>query len=286
MRHSRCPLVVFLVALVLAACAAEPDDPPDAISWDEAQLDGAATLTAWYVPAGGFAYADDGRLTGVTVEILRTFAAWVDETHGVEVTLAFTEEPDWSVFYDTVAAADEGTVGMGNVTITEERRTELDFSPPYLENVAVLISHADDPELSSFNNLPEDFADHTLLAFEGTLHEERLRALREAHAPELDLAFASSNDAIVEAVADGGHLAYIDVYNYHRAREAGAPLQRHAVGDDAAEAFGYILPPGSSWTPVLEGFFQETDFTATAAYRQILETHLGAEVAALLLDAS
>jgi len=277
-------VLALLVSFVIAACSTDPSG--SATTWEDAQELGSAELTAWYVPAEGFAYEADGELTGLTVDILRTFAAWVESTHDVTVTLTFTEEEDWSTFYSTVRVASDGTVGMGNVTITEERREELDFSPPYLENIAVLISHADDPPLEDVDELADRFGDHTLLAFEGTLHEERLRELQSTHAPALDLTFASSNDAIVEAVAEGGHLAYIDVYNYYRAREAGAPLQRHEVGDDAAEAFGYILPKNSSWTPVMEEFFEaDGGFMASSTYRQLLETHLGSEVAHLLLEA-
>jgi putative glutamine transport system substrate-binding protein len=76
---------------------------------------------------------------------------------------------------------------------------------------------------------------------------------------------------------------YMDIYNYWRASEVGRPLKRHAVGDDAGEEFGIILPDGSDWTPVMEDYFQTREgFLGTPEYRNLLELHLGRELAGLL----
>ncbi len=278
------PIPVLLVCLLFVGCDVQVDDEP-ARTWSEAQQDRQAEITALYVPADGFAYKQNEQLTGVTVEILRTFAEWVASEYGVALSLDFVEEEEWSTFYEQVRMANDGTVGMGNVTITEERREEIDFSPPYMNNIASLISHEDDPPLREFEELATAFSEHRLLAFEGTLHEERLRDIRSTYAPDLPLEFASSNDEIIQRVAEGGVLAYIDVYNFHRAANEGAPLQRHEIGDDAEETFGYILPTGSSWTPVLEEFFEaDGGFVNSNTYLDILQTHLGRDLTRILTE--
>jgi ABC-type amino acid transport substrate-binding protein len=271
----------LLLALLLAACAPVP--PPSEASldrgdpWAEVQASGEGTVTVLYVPAEGFAYRDEGGgLTGVTVEIVRAFADWLRAERGVRLDLDFVEEPDWRTFYGRVRQGEGGVLGLGNVTITEARRSEVQFSPPYLTNVAVLITRDDTSELASLGDLADTFAGLTPLAFAGTLHETRLRALRDAHTPEAPLATATSNAEIVERVAAGGHYAYVDAYNYWRAREAGAPLRRHPAGDDPGETFGIILPLGSDWGEPLEAFFaHEGGYLWSPAYRALLVEHLG-----------
>jgi hypothetical protein len=287
-------------AAALAACGPGvrtsplPDTSPAAAaerdagdSWTFAQRNGSGMITVLYVPAEGFAYREeDGNLTGVTVELVRDFVAWVREEHGVELALRLSEEPDWSTFYTRVRDGTGGVFGLGNVTITEERKRELQFTPPYMTNVAVLVTHHDVPELGTLADVGERFAGLAALAFGGTLHERRLRALREAHLPDAPLEFAGSNAEILARVAEGGRFAYVDGYNYWRAVAAGAPLRRHAVADDPGETFGIILPPGSDWAAPWTAFFAAGGgYTASPRYREILVQHLGEALADVLLGA-
>lgn len=280
MRVLALPLLMALVS----GCAAPPVAPGAAAPSEVARAD---TLTVLYVPAEGFAYTGaDGRLTGVTAELMRAFAAWEARETGRPIVLDFVEEPDWRAFYARVRDA-EGTVfGLGNVTITEARRAELRFSPPYLHNVAVLVTRDDVPELAHLDEIPERFAGLRGVPFAGTLHEVRLRRLREAYLPEAPLEPATSNAEILARVAEGGRFAYVDGYNFWRAEAAGAPLRRHAVADDPGETFGVIMPLGNPLAPRLDAFLAGTagtaGFVASPAYGALLQRHLGPALAAQL----
>jgi ABC-type amino acid transport substrate-binding protein len=294
------PSTVAAAAGLLMACGGLPPaepvpapapgsgavDPGD--RWAEARTAGAGTVTVLYVPADGWAYRDaGGRLTGVTVELMRLFAGHVRAAHGVSLDLRFVEEEDWRTFYRRVRTGAGGVFGIGNVTITEARRAELRFSPPYLTNVASLITHADVPELERLEAMPVTFAGLTALAFAGTLHEERLRRFEREHFPGVEVALAGSNREILDRVAGGGYFAYVDAYNYRAAREAGAPLRHHPVADDAAEEFGVIMPLESDWAPVLADFFEHGGgLRRTDAYRALLVEHRGEGLARTLLDAA
>jgi ABC-type amino acid transport substrate-binding protein len=282
-------LLLVLLPALAATASAQTILPPPAIdyiteagpTWAEVREKGEGTLRVIYVPAEGFAYHDDdGRLTGMSVEIVRDFAAWLARERAVDVALDFIPEESWPHFMARVREGEGGVVGLGNVTITEERRRAMAFSPPYLTNVAVLITHDEVPQLERLEEIDDVFAGLTPLAFRGTLHEERLRRL----APEAELAFASSNDEIIGRVAGGGYFAYIDAYNYFRARERGAPLRRHAAADDPGEEFGFIMPGGSDWTEPFEAFFAaDGGYRQSERYRRLLVDHLGEGVAEALI---
>lgn len=274
---------VLISLLLLSGCASENADAigQDTGSlWSDAQADGEAAVTVLYVPADDFAYVNEhDSLTGITVELMRMFADWVATERGIDLTLNFVEETNWRTFYERVHHARNGVFGLGNVTITEERRSELQFSPPYFNNVAVLITHESVEELDRLSNWSQTFEGLTPLAFEGTLHEERLRNIVQAHASDTDLAFSNANDDLIERVATGDYAAYIDGYNYWRALNDGAPLRRHPVGDDPAETFGIIMPLDSAWDAPVEAFFDDGgDLRERAAYRALLRDHLGPEV--------
>jgi ABC-type amino acid transport substrate-binding protein len=262
-----------------------PAAPVSGPTFSESLAAGRAHLTFFFVPSSGFAYRDDaGRLTGVTVELLRDFARFVADTHDLEVAVTWVEEELWAHFYGFVRDSHGGAFGIGNVTITDARWQEIDFSPPYMQNIAVLVTHQDVPELEAMEAIGEAFAGLTALRYPGTLHEARLEAIRDTHFPHMAFLPISSNDELVSALAAGpGTFGYIDIYNYWRAREAGQPLRRHPVGDDAAETFGVILPNNSDWTPVITAFFHAGGgYAESERLRELMREHLGEELTALL----
>lgn len=282
-------LIIIAGLFLLPSCSGSESKGDAGDPWPVVRERGYGMLKALYVPAEGFAgFDDEGRLTGVTVELLEDFAVFADERYGVEIYIVFEEEQDWGVFYRRVVKGGDGLIGFGNVTITEERREELTFSEPYMTNVASLITHRDAPELLGFDDLPAAFSGRTALAFEGTLHEVRLRSLIERYYPDAGMDYAHSNDEIVERVGAGdNYFAYIDLYNYRRATERGAPLKRHRVADEAAEQFGYIMPLETSWEGVIGEYFAAGGgLTGTERYREIMERYLGAELAAVLMEAA
>ena len=257
--------------------------------WPQVKERGSGSLTAVYVPAGGFAYHDDdGKLTGVTVELLRVFADFISDRHNVELNLDFVREENWRTFYSDIVDAGDGVIGMGNVTITEQRREELAFSPPYMTNIASLITHRDAPALTHLQDLEAVLAGRTALAFEGTLHEERLRELTGRYYPGARFRMAGSNDEIIDLVSSGDrYFAYIDLYNFWRAADQGLPLQRHQAADEAAEQFGYIMPRGTTWMPVIQEFFEDGNgLISSSRYRSIMKEHLGTRLAEILMEAN
>lgn len=273
-------LLCILFAWPLTGAATDRGD-----SLDAARDADQATATVLYVPATGWAYRDKaGHLTGVTVELMRRFADFVATEHGIELQLDFVEETDWSVFYGRVRDAEGGVFGIGNVTITEARREELAFSPPYLNNIAVLITHEDLAEVPGPEQAAEKLEGLKALAFAGTLHETRLEALREEYWPELVIDRTGSNDEIIAAAAAGTHFGYIDAYNYYGARDRGAALRHHPAFDDPGEEFGVIMPLGSDWQPLVKAFFNHDDgLMHSQFYRELLVEHLGEETAGILI---
>ncbi|TVR61761.1 MAG: amino acid ABC transporter substrate-binding protein [Gemmatimonadales bacterium] len=260
-------------------------DPLSAPTFAEARDAGEAEIQVLYVASGGFAGTDeDGRLTGVTVELLREFGRFLEAEYGIAATVRFQEEGHWPTFYQRVRYSEGGVFGIGNVTITEPRRGELNFSPPYLDNVAILMTHEDVPELEAMEEISEAFGELTGLMYTGTLHEVRMEDVRDRHFPDMPTMTISTNDQLVGAVASGdGYFGYIDVYNYWRAVEEGAPLRRHAVGDDASEQFGVIMPHSSDWSEPMEAFFQrDGGLTDSEWYRELMREHLGEALAGLL----
>ncbi len=265
--------------------AAESRDRGDTFA--QVREQGVGQVVVLFSPSPGWAqWSDSHEPTGVTAEILKDFFRWVEEREGVALEVRWVEEEEWGRFYRRVRDGAGGVLGIGNVTITEERREEVDFSPPYLDNVAVLITHQDVEELTSMEEVMTHFAGFTAYPRRGTLHEDRVEALRDQGIPGFRVQYLNSIEAVIEAVRerpDG--LAWVDIHNFWRAAEQGVPVRRHPAGDDRSETLGIILPRGSDWTPLLEAFFLEGEgYRNSSRYDELLVTHLGPGLATLLQD--
>ena len=279
-------LFLMTLSAVLFSCKPLTDREIVNSRWTDVQQTGSGTITLSYVPSEGFSYYnDEGNMSGVTIELFRDFVEFVNDNYDVNISIHYQPIENFSEFYETVKTSEGGVFGVANVTITEERKDELAFSPPYLTNIATLITHRDVDKLENMNEIELVFGDLDALAFESTLHEERLKHIVESTLPDADIHFAHTNDEIIErTAAENRYFAYVDIYNYWRAAERGVPVRRHEAADEASEQFGVIMPLESDWHEVMEVFFnQNGGYVQSERYRNLLIEHLSEELADLLL---
>ncbi len=276
------PLTFVLIVFCLAL--AKPAHADNGTTLAQARAGETAELKVLWVASEGWAQLGaDGQPEGLTIAIMQRFAEWLAEEHELAVNLNFVEEDDWRRFYGRVRDSSGGVFGLGNVTITEARREELAFSPPYVTNVAVLISRAGDAEITGPGVLSEITAGRAGMGFAGTLHEQRLRELAAKYWPQMPLELGHSNDELVQAAAAGTHFAYVDGYNYYRARARGLEIRRHPALDDPGEQFGIIMPLDNDWQDLLEQFFAtDGGLLHSRWYQRAMQQYLGPEIAELL----
>ncbi|TVQ35245.1 MAG: amino acid ABC transporter substrate-binding protein, partial [Wenzhouxiangella sp.] len=81
----------------------------------------------------------------------------------------------------------------------------------------------------------------------------------------------------------GTHFAYVDGYNYYRARARDVAVRRHPALDDPGEQFGIIMPLDNDWQDLLAEFFAaDGGLLNSDWYQRALIEHLGHDIAAML----
>lgn len=109
---------------------------------------------------------------GICVDIISDFVKWVNEHKGVKLESKFVGDgASFRTMYDKTKVSFGGVFGLGNITITEERKKEVKFSPPFITNFAILVSQNSIPTLSKFEELPTAFRKLTGYTAKGTLNE-------------------------------------------------------------------------------------------------------------------
>jgi len=254
-------------------------------SWQQITENGSGTVVVTYFTMDGFAYQDsEGNHTGVSLDIINQFINYVENSYDVELQVAYRPQDDFVAFYNSVKNATGGVIGAGNVTITEERKRELQFSPPYLTNIAVLITNEAAENLETLDEISTTYEDKTALVYEGTTHEERMQKLSRNYFPEMEMELIQSNEAAIEMTASSNqYFSYVDLPIFWRAQNENKAVKRQSVGDQATESFGFIMPENSDWNKPMEEFFAiGGGYRSNATYRNILVKHLGVEVTKML----
>ncbi|GCC51822.1 ABC transporter substrate-binding protein [Chryseotalea sanaruensis] len=258
-------------------------------TWAQVKATGKGTVSMAYVETPSFVYKDaSGKLTGICVDIMTDFVKWTSENKKVSLTSKFVGDgSSFRGMYDKTKASVGGVFGLGNITITDERKKEVKFSPPFITNFAILITQNSVPTLAKFEDLPNTFGKLTGYTAKGTLNEKRILELKKTYFPAMKIAYtATSQETLEKVMADPNGFAYLDLGFYLEAVNMKKSIKRHPIADKAAEQFGFVLPLNSDWYPVLEEFFNSGGgYLNSAQYRKILVKHLGETGVKLLQSA-
>src|SRR5687767_10832881 len=148
-------------------------------SWSSVKSSKSGSISFAYVETPSFVYKDKkGELTGICVDIMHDFVAWVNANKGVKLESKFVGDGgSFKTMYDKTKASSGGVFGLGNVTITEERKKEVKFTPPIITNFAILVTQPSAPNLAKLEDISKTFANYTAYTAKGTLNEKRISDL-------------------------------------------------------------------------------------------------------------
>jgi putative glutamine transport system substrate-binding protein len=259
-------------------------------TWAQVKTTGQGTISLAYVETPSFVYKDNsGKLTGICVDITNEFVQWVNKTKGVKLQTKFVGDgSNFRGMYDKVKASTGGVFGLGNITITDERKKEVKFSPPFITNFAILITQNNVATLNKLEDISTTFSKLTAYTAKGTLNERRILELKKKHFPAMKVITLDTSPEVYEKVfSDPNAFSYLDLAFYLKAVSERKSVKRHPVGDMAAEQFGFIMPMNSDWTALLEEFFKANGgYTNSTPYKNILTKHLGETGVKLLQSAN
>lgn len=275
--------VFFLAACVISTAYGQSLSGDNFAKAKDAKI---ATVTFAYVETPGFVYKDrSGKLTGICVDIMNDFIVYIKQTHGIQLNARFVGNgSSFRAMYDGVKNGSSGVFGLGNITMTEARKSEIKFSPPFIKNFAILITHSSVATLGAMSEISQNFNSFTAYTAKGTLNEKRVFDIRNAYYPELKIDYVNSSPEVLDKVlADKNSFSYLDLAFYFDAVKDRKPIKRHEVGDEGSEEFAFIMPKSSDWQPIINEFFAANGgYKNTTAYKKILVNHLGLSAVKLL----
>lgn len=265
-------IVLYMITMV---CLTAKSQTYKGDSWSTVKLKGSGTLTVVYIEQFGLVHKDNqGNMKGVCVDILSDFAKYVKEKHGKTIKVNYAgEEPVFANFLNAVQNT-PNILGVTNTTITDERKKTFRFSPPYMLNRLVLLTHNDAPVVSTLSELSTKLAGFSAQVIAGSTHIEYIRKVKDEHFPSLKVTQGASGPVIINNLIDDRKLfTIIDLTEFIGATRQKLPVKRHPVDVGVVEELGFIMSLQSDWDTVFNEFLT-ADYRNSTRYRQIIAQNL------------
>lgn len=262
-------LFLFLYASISAQSTGD--------SFAAAKASKKANLTYVYEGIEGFSKKNSsGEFEGLLVEVIQQFEQYILKEHGITVTGQFVAvENNFEAYLQNVSDGKGGVFGISPASIKEERKKIMQFSPAYLNNISVLITHNSVPTLGSMDNIGDKFKSMKAYTVPATTFADRVNQLKQGSFSTLEVTSVPSMYDMVDKIAgDNASFAFVDLNYYFDYLQQGSPLKRHPVGDLKGDEWGIIMPLDSDWKPIIDDFLN-SGFLQSSEYRQMIIDNLG-----------
>ncbi len=243
-----------------------------------------ANLTYTFSKTPGFIYTSGSGYAGICVDIMKKFEGYVKTNYGITIQAKYqlATNDNFTQMLSSVKSGSGGVFGLGNITITDARKKMYHFSPPFINNISLIVTNKSVTTLTKIDDMASKFKGMTAYTVKGSTNEIQFYKWKKAYFPAMKIAYVSSfSEAVHKVVADPKSFTNVDFTYYLDAVKAKKPVKRHVAGASNSEEFGIIMPKSNDWAPVLADFMN-SGFLDGAEYKAIIRKHLGESAIKLL----
>lgn len=251
-------------------------------SWAKVKAAGSGTLTVFYYEQPGLIYEEGGKVKGACADLLVEFKKFVEKKHGKKIEVKYAgKEPVFSEFL-LQAQKCKDVLGVTNVTVTDERKKLMKFTPPFLSNPVVMISHKDAPALTDLSEISEKFKGYSAEIIQGSTHTKHMERVKKEYMPKLKITTNSSGGEILKKIGTNPKLfTILDFTEYIDATRKNLPVKRQNIDFGAADDLAFIMNKQSDWDEVWKEFMTP-DYRKSVKYRKIISDNLGSTFLSIL----
>jgi ABC-type amino acid transport substrate-binding protein len=244
-------------------------------SWLNVKSFGAGTLAVLYYEQAGLIQEVNGKPQGLCVDILNDFVAFVQKKYNKKITIQYVgKEPVFTKFLSTTEKSPY-LLGVTNVTITEERKKILKFTPPFLSNPVVLLTHKDAPAISSFAEISKKLEGYTAEIIGGSTHVKLINKIKKENWPNLSIAYGPSGQEILKKfVANPKLFTIVDFTEFVDANRKRLPVKKQKVEFGDPEQLAFAMSKGNDWDEPWKEFMTD-EYRKSPQFSKYVSDNLG-----------
>lgn len=243
------------------------------------------TLLVCYYNQNPYAYAEGPAMKGLEIEIVQEYILWLQEKKNKTVSLKYFAYDSFEDFYFSFKRVNGNRIGLGSVTINPERTKDIDFTAPYLKDVALLITngHCVDIKTKTAAEIMTALGSMTAVTMNNTSLNKYVLELKKEYLKNVSVSYEKDEKAILDDIHRNPlHFGYVNsvTFWYYLRKYPQKFLKMQRVLSKSTQQLGFMLPKESPHKASFDEFFAGPNgFKSTVKYRAILEKYLGTYMA-------
>ena len=267
--------------------SAQADLPiPKTSSWQEALQNRQATISILWYDIEPFIYrTNKNEVIGVEYELMEGFAVYLKHNYGITLTNNWIDAGSFEAIYPAIKnSSEKGLFGVSFYSITEERKKEIKFSPPYMPDLNVLITNNSMPAYTDKNLFFQDLPKLQGFTMKATTMEDDVLALRKEYEQLLVTDQKDDYEVLKQIETYKNAFGYVPVSIYVVALQRGIKIQRQRILATRRQGFAAIYTKASDWDAPVNEYFES--YACKMLVARLIKKYLGTEMADIIMEVS
>ncbi|MEO9870975.1 ATP-binding protein [Ekhidna sp.] len=200
-------------------------------------------------------------IDGIEHDLAIAFIEFISKKYKVSIELKWLEVESFEGVLETIKNAKGGTFGASSISITEERKKFLNFTEPFMADVAVLVSNNYLPTALTEDELRRILTGNTGISIANTTLDQSLRKLQKQLGIEFEIEYETNSGKIIDRITKQTRsFGYVDIANFLDAIGQNIDVKRQFFYPVKLEGLAMIYPKGSDWQKPVEDYFNSPQF--------------------------
>ena len=220
-------------------------------------------------------------IDGIEHDLAVSFVNYLKDKYEVDLELQWIETDSFDEVMETVRKGKGGTFGASSISITPQRSQYLNFTKPYMPDIAVLVSSADIPVALSEFQMGQVLTDKTAVSIKNTTLEDALYQLQQKLSIQFDIEFTGNSGDILDKIdRSEGSFGYVDIANFLVAVENNANVKRQLFFPVKLEGLAFVFPKNSDWADPVNDYFNSDSFKNDC--QKVITRYLGSNASEII----
>lgn len=250
-------------------------------SWALARESDSATVAILYTPNKPFVFEDEGdQMRGIEADLVAAFREFVKQEYGVSLAVEWQEVSGLRAIQSRLTIGSHYW-GASGLSITSERQRYLEFTPPYMPDIEVLITHQRTGIFADSLSLIQALRVMHWVTVPNSTFERNLDRLKDRYAAGKLYRYVSEPRAVARAVAqDENGVGYVQLSNYIVAIQEDKPLNRQIFFQIQNEGLALALARQTDWHIPWKAFFARPQ--TTGFLNRLIRQYMGDQATELI----
>lgn len=214
-------------------------------------------------------------------DLILSFASYLEKAYDIKLEIEWINVGDFDRIFEEVEDGSHGEFGVSTISITDDRAERVNFTPPYLADIQVLVTNKNFSLANTSIQLENLLDEKSAHSIPNTTLEKGLIELKSKLNINFDVSYVSNTGELIDAIAsDPQGFGYVDLINFLVSFKKLAQLKRQLFYPIKLQGIGMIYSKENDWQPVIEEYFNSLQYNADAS--AFTEKYFGPEIGRVL----